>query len=237
MIPAEEFMSLKNCFFLVLGLQLASVPAFAQMVEVQDEPAPVQEAPKSTPATGKKKAGSYFQTRKANKPAAESPRQPAGDGAPRYLALHVGGFFSDQGYNWGHGDQEDIGKFNMGLTYRLGEWVNSMDWALRVEYTTYSLDEGTARKISFLPIITFPDANSKFPLYFGAGVGAGFFVKQLAKESALAVDYQLFGGARFLNVIDQVGFMVEAGLKNHLQLFSDGQFNGVFINVGAVFTF
>jgi hypothetical protein len=47
----------------------------------------------------------------------------------------------------------------------------------------------------------------------------------------------LVAGARFLNVIDTMGFMIETGLKNHIHLLSDGQFNGVFVNVGTVFTF
>lgn len=230
-------MSLKPCILIAIGMHFAALPASAQMVEVQD--APVQDAPASkAPATGKKKAGSYFQTRQQAK-AGETARAPAAEVAAgsHVMMIHAGSFFSDQGYNWGRGKQDDIGKFNAGVTYRFGEWVNSMDFSMRFEYTTYSLDEGAARKLSFIPVLTFPDAASGFPLYFGAGIGPGFFIKQLPKESAVALDYQLFAGARFLNLIDQVGFMVETGLKNHLQLFSDGQFNGVYVNVGAVFTF
>lgn len=224
----------KRHLILLLTVVFAT-PVFAQMVEVND-------AANTTPATGKAKAGKYFQPRKAQREAtpARAPAQDAG-GAPRYLALHIGTFVSDSAYKWGLGNQEDIGELNAGLTYRLGEWVNSMDFALRVEYTSYSLPgngpDDSAGKISVLPVITFPDANSRFPLYFGAGLGAGFFVKNIRKESALALDYQLFGGARFLNVIETLGFMAEIGLKNHLHILSDGQFNGVFINVGTVFTF
>jgi hypothetical protein len=74
-------------------------------------------------------------------------------------------------------------------------------------------------------------------LYFGAGAGLGIFVKQLPSESQLALDYQLIGGARFLDVFDNVGIIVEAGLKNHLMLDFSGQYNGVFVNAGAVFAF
>lgn len=210
-----------------LALVLLSAPVWAQMVEVQDD------EPAAT-ATGKEKAGEYFQDRKKPAPRATSS---AGGAAPRYLALHAGGFFNGDGYKWGNGDQGGIAKVNAGLDYRLGEWVNSADLALRVDFTTYSLDEGSARKLSLGAIVTFPDVNSNFPLYFGAGLGAGFFVKQIRGESALALDYSLLGGVRFLNVFDQVGFMVETGIKNHLHLFSDGQFNGIFINVGTVFAF
>jgi len=212
-----------SCIFVLI-----SQPVWAQMVEIKDDPAP---------ASGKEKAGEYFQDRKAAKPAGPSESAPDSGSAPRYLALHVGTFFSGDGYRWGKGDQSNIGKLNAGVDYRLGEWINSADFALRVDYTSFSLDEGNARKLSIGGIVTFPDANSRFPLYFGAGLGAGFFLKQLNAESVLALDYSLIAGARFLNVIDQVGFLVETGIKNHLHLFSDGQYNGIYINVGTVFAF
>jgi hypothetical protein len=198
------------------------------MVEVKDDGSTAKPA---APATGKAKAQEYFQGRAPRKPSADS------GATPRYLALHIGSFFTSQAYKWGRGDQDDIGKLNAGLTYRLGEWINSADMAMRVEYTNYQLDEGSARKLSFSGIVTFPDSNSRFPLYFGGGLGAGIFIKQLSGEGALALDYQLIAGARFLDVFENVGFMVETGLKNHLHLASDGQFNGVYLNVGAVFAF
>lgn len=210
---------------LLLALLLVTSQAFAQAVEVKDNG-----------ETGEKRAREYFQKRPKN----ETPysRRPASEGGtPRYLALHVGSFFTSQAYKWGHSEQGDKAKLNVGLTYRLGEWVNSMDLALRVDYTTYDFPEGQARKLSADFIFTFPDANSRFPLYFGAGIGPGFMIKQIADESILALDYSLIAGARFLNVIESMGFMVETGLKNHIHLLSDGQFNGVFVNVGTVFTF
>lgn len=225
-------------WFIVSLFALMSLPVWAQMVEVPDDPAT---AP-APPASGKEKAGSYFRERKATKPSpppatARSAASDDSGATPRYLALHVGTFFTSDGYKWGNGDQANIGKLNAGVDYRLGEWVNSADLALRVDFTSYGLDEGSARKLSIGGIVTFPDSNSRFPLYFGAGLGAGFFVKQIHNESALALDYSLLAGVRFLNVIDQVGFLVETGIKNHLHLFSDGQFNGIYINVGTVFAF
>jgi hypothetical protein len=212
---------------LLLTLLLVSSQAFAQAVEVRDNG-----------DTGEKRAREYFQKRPKNEPQETYSRRPASEGAaPRYLALHVGSFFTSQAYKWGHSEQGDKGKLNVGLTYRLGEWVNSMDLAMRVDYTTYDFPEGQARKLGADLLFTFPDANSRFPLYFGAGIGPGFMIKQIADESILALDYSLVAGARFLNVIDTMGFMIETGLKNHIHLLSDGQFNGVFVNVGTVFTF
>ena len=214
---------------LLACLLISSHLSFAQIVEVQDQPAPQE--------TGREKAQEYFRDRQAAPPT-KTFRGPSSDGpAPRLLMLHVGTFFSSDAYKWGRGDQDDIGKLNAGVTYRIGEWVNSMDLAFRFDYTNYDLDEGPARKLSFGAIITFPDANSRFPLYFGGGLGAGIFMKQIDSEGALALDWSLLAGARFLDVIDNVGFFVESGMKNHLHLLSDGQFNGVFFAVGTVFAF
>lgn len=156
-----------------------------------------------------------------------------------YLAIHFGGFISDKAYNWGNRDREnDIGDATIGLTYRIGEWRNSMDLAVRVDYQGYGLAGGGApSKLSFMPLITFPDASSRFPLYFGVGIGLGIFTHNVNSESALSLDYQLLAGARFFEVFNNMGFFVEAGIKNHVLLLSDGQFNGTFIAAGPVFTF
>lgn len=225
--------------WLVIALSFTCAASWAQMVEVSDDQ---QEAPPlSQPTTGKKRAAEYFKHRKSSSSGPAAPAAPADSGGqvyyPRYLAIHVGSFFSNSGYKWGKGDQDDIGKLNAGVTYRLGEWVNSMDLALRVDYTNYDLDEGDARKLGFGAIITFPDANSQFPLYFGGGLGAGLFLKQISGESVVALDYSLLIGVRVQNLIDRVGFLFETGIKNHLFLLSDGQFNGVFFNIGTCFNF
>lgn len=156
-----------------------------------------------------------------------------------YLAIHLGGFISDKAYNWGAFDNEtDVGDATVGLTYRVGEWRNSMDLAVRVDYQGYGLKGGgSPSKISFLPVITFPDSSSRFPLYFGIGIGLGIFTHNVHDESALSIDYQIVGGARFFEVIGNTGFFIEAGLKNHFMILSDGQFNGTFVAAGPVFTF
>jgi hypothetical protein len=216
----------------VVALGTASA-ARAQMVEMPEDP--------PAAGSGQDKASGYMRDRKSNKaaaaaPAAEKAADPDGPAA-RYLDVHFGGFFDSQAYRWGDGDQNNIGKFIAGVDYRLGEWVNTADLMLRVDYQTYALDEGDARKLSIGGIVTFPDANSRFPLYFGVGLGAGFFLKQIHDSSAMSIDYSILAGARFLNVFDRLGFMVETGLKDHLHLFSEGQFNGIYINVGTVWMF
>ena len=188
----------------------------------------------SQPVVGRDAAAKYFQKRDV----AENSNGGVTGANDHYLALHYGRLMSSQSYDWGRGGQEDdVGKNNFGLTYRMGEWVNSMDLNLRVDYTDYEVSGEKPTKISFMPLITFPDANSRFPLYFGAGIGLGVFLKQIDSKSALSLDYQLVAGARFFNVFENTGFFIEAGLKNHLLILSSGQYNGTFLAGGLVFTF
>ncbi|MBX3041292.1 MAG: acyloxyacyl hydrolase [Bdellovibrionaceae bacterium] len=155
-----------------------------------------------------------------------------------YLAIHYGRFMNAQSWDWGQKGREDkTGSNNYGLTYRVSEWNNAMDWSLRVDFTEYNVAGERPLKMSLLPVLTFPDASSRFPLYFGAGAGLGIFFKQIDGESPLSFDYQLMMGARFFNIFENVGFFIETGMKNHLLLTSSGQFNGVYLSGGAVFTF
>ncbi|HWU44297.1 MAG TPA: hypothetical protein VN132_12690, partial [Bdellovibrio sp.] len=147
-------------------------------------------------------------------------------------------YVSSQSYDWGkQGQQNGVGGNGLDLTYRMGEWYKSMDLNLRVGYNEYDVGGEDASKLSFMPMITFPDASSRFPLYFGAGVGLGIFLKQANGKSPLSLDYQLVAGARFFDVVENTGFFIEAGLKNHLLITSSGQLNGTFLAGGLVFTF
>lgn len=155
-----------------------------------------------------------------------------------FLALHYGRFVSGEAYSWDKkGTVDDVGKNQFGLTYKFTDAYESLDMAIRVDYLEYELGEKDPTKLSFMPVITFPQASTGFPLYFGIGAGLGVFLKQESGKSALSFDYQLFAGARFFNVFENTGFFIEAGLKNHLHLLSTGQFNGTYLATGLVFTF
>jgi hypothetical protein len=191
---------------------------------------------------GKKAASRYFE--KSEK--SEKKRSVASGPADHYLAIHLGFFLDSDAYNWGsspapnsvnYNHVDDPGKLNIGVTYRMGEWTSSMDLNLRAEFQTFQLGDEKPLKLSIMPLITFPDSNSQFPLYFGAGAGPGIFFKQSQGESAISIDYQLLAGARMFDVVENTGFFIEFGLKNHLLLLSDGQYNGVFVSTGALFTF
>ena len=189
----------------------------------------------SPPHVGRKAAQKYMgKTGKES-----SSREPASSGSAEahYLAIHIGTFLGDDAYKWGSDHESNVGKFNMGLTYRIGEWANSADFAFRADFSNYSVGGGSATKLSLLPVVIFPDATSHFPLYFGGGLGPGFYLKQISGQSAVSLDYQLFLGARFFNLLQSTGFFIESGVKNHFHLLSNGQYNGSFLAIGALFTF
>lgn len=214
---------------LLLALTFFFSYSEAQKVEVDDDA--VQEAPVRQ-ETGRKAASKYFQQRRRG-PASKS----GGGNNAHYMSLHLGKAFNESSNKWGNNNVDDVGRLNLGVTYRIGEWMNSMDLMFRAELFTYSLNEGNPVKLSLMPMVLFPDASSRFPIYFGAGAGAGIFLKQIRNESALSLDYQFVAGARFFDVFDSVGMMFEIGMKNHLLLTSDGQYQSVFAAAGAVFNF
>ncbi|NQY99731.1 MAG: hypothetical protein HRT45_03560 [Bdellovibrionales bacterium] len=221
--------------------------AYAQIEVYDDESG--SETRQAKPKTGRDAAADYFIKRKQNRSDARQPSKPGrvGDYRPatrsvasngdRFLSLSAGVFFDNESYAWGEDNQDDVANFTAGVTYRVGEWVSSMDMNFRADITSYTLDEGDALKISMMPIVTFPDARSGFPLYFGAGGGLGVFFRQIDDESHLSFDYTIMAGARIMEVIEGMGVMMEVGMKNHVLLLSDGQFNGAYFSIGSVFEF
>ncbi len=185
---------------------------------------------------GKKAADQYFIERQSN-PQVRARKSRARLANAHYLSLHLGGYIEDDSYVWGDGDDVDVGRLSVGLSYQFGEWVNSTDLLMRIDFLSFRLKEGDSTKMSIMPLVTFPDAKSGFPLYFGAGVGAGVFFKQIEGESTLSLDYQMLVGARFFDVLGSVGMSLETGLRNHIHILSDGQFNSTFIQAGTIFVF
>lgn len=190
---------------------------------------------KGVKKTGREQAQEYFKSdAEKNKESSSSKSVASSD---HYLALHFGNFIQGDAWSWGQKEkQKKTGGASAGVTYRYEEWGQT-DLNIRIDYNEYSVLNEKPQKLSFMPVIIFPEASSKFPLYFGAGAGLGIYFKQLPDESNVAFDYQLFMGARFFNVYGATGFFIETGIKNHLHLTSDGQFNGTYLALGAVFTF
>lgn len=185
--------------------------------------------------TGKDTAQEYFQADVEKK--SPPPEETFIQRDDHYLALGLGSHMQGDAWNWGQKDkQKSAGAASAGITYRYDEWGQT-DLNIRIDFNEYSVVNEKPLKMSLMPIIVFPEASSRFPLYFGAGAGLGVFFKQVQDESNISFDYQLFMGARFFNVYGSTGFFIETGLKNHLHLTSDGQFNGTYLVAGAVFTF
>jgi hypothetical protein len=209
-------------------------------VDVSNEaPAPVQAAPATRqPVVGRQAAQKYMSPKRQSAAAEDHDSSAKGGDFNHYFSVGVGSSVSDKAYHWGGGDTlSNVEKFSINVNYRFGEWVNVADLSLRTEYTSYSVRGVNTRQIGLIPLVTFPDVSSRFPLYFGLGIGPGFFINQYPGDSFFAIDYTILAGLRFLNVFNNVGFFAEGGLKNHFLVFSEGQFNGYFITLGAVFAF
>jgi hypothetical protein len=155
----------------------------------------------------------------------------------RLMMLHVGSYSSSTSYEWKDSvKRQGVGKATYGVTYLWDQW-NGLDLNLRFDFNEYKLDDVRATKLSIMPLWTLPMAETKFPLYFGFGLGAGVYFSQVDDESSLSLDYQLISGARFLDIYENLGAFIEFGLKNHLHILSDGQLNGTALSAGVVFTF
>jgi hypothetical protein len=224
--------------FLILMIfvsALTSFNALATKVEVKDNGSTDgTEVASSSDENGEAKARKFFR-----KPAAaqKAVSKSSADG-DHYLALHLGTFFNTDSYQWGQNPHTtNTGKIMAGLSYRMGTLGALADWLIRADFMSYSLPESTALQLGLIPMITIPDSSSQFPLYFGVGAGPGIFFTQVPGESSLSFDYQLVGGVRLFSVFDQTGFFLESGLKNHILLLTDGQFNGFFLATGAIFSF
>lgn len=191
------------------------------------------------PRVGRAAAAKYFEKRAPDEASTEERlSSETSSVSDHYLAIHLGRFVSGSAWEWGRPDREDnAGTWSYGLTYRLYEWGHASDVLLRVDFNEYDVANERPLKMSILPMIILPDASARFPLYFGVGAGLGVFFRQVKDESSLSFDYQLVAGARFFNVSGNTGFFIETGMKNHLLLTSTGQYNGVFLSGGALFTF
>lgn len=195
-------------------------------------------AAEGAPKVGRAAAAKYFQANPDAQKASRYVASESGSSGDRYLAFGASTFTKSESFSWGKTNkEEDVGKWGVDLNYRISEYNSLLDYSLRVNYNEYEPNGQRVNKMAFLMAASFPDATSRFPLYFGAAAGPGVFFNQIADESRVTLDYQLFMGLRLFEIFEKTGFYIEGGLRNHLQLTSDGQLNGTYISAGAVFTF
>ncbi|MGZ3690129.1 MAG: hypothetical protein ACXVAX_01415 [Pseudobdellovibrio sp.] len=193
------------------------------------------------PKVGRAAAAKYFQ-KNADQPQTAD-RYTASEGGAIGAGDHImtiGGtvFTKSDAYDWGKVSSEsDVAKWGIDMSYRLSQYNSLLDYSLRVSYAEYEPTNKRTNKLIFMYAATLPDATSRFPIYFGAAAGGGVFLNQLPDESPVTLDYSVFLGLRLFDLFQKTGFYVEGGLKNHLQLTSDGQLNATYLSTGAVFTF
>jgi hypothetical protein len=107
--------------------------------------------------------------------------------------------------------------------------------------STYELDlqkfsDGNQEfsKLAFLYHLSFPRRLS-FPVYLGAGVGPGYFLRQNRGFSEFSLDYKAYAGLRLHNDFGQ--YFLQAGMKNHIHVLDSGQFIGWYISSGVAYSF
>lgn len=239
------FFSLKHkagrvLFFLLMGLTLLQPWAFAERTLVEDNIPLSDSMLESRPSSWNESSSSNSNQPRVGRAAAQKyfvkePQYESGINT-RLLSLHIGGYLKSRAHQWGSQPKsQHVGLETMGVTYKIGEWTRTMDLNLRVDYFQYQVDQEKPIKVSFLPLLTFPDAATNFPLYFGMGAGVGLFLNQLERESSLSLDYQLIFGFRWTDLWNRGGIFIESGIKDHFHLLSDGQFSSQFLTAGAVF--
>lgn len=224
---------MKNYIILGLIISAMGIVAHAQRTEVDDKGRPSVRGEREIP-TGRRAAEQYM-NREVDGPVRD--RGGINTSGTHFMALQIGPYVDSQIHHWGVKDKDNDGKMTAAVTYRMGEWVNSTDFLIRLGWQGVEINDNTTSKLSFMPIISFPDARAKFPIYFGAGLGLGIFLDQVDDESSLSLDYTILLGTRFFNVVDTVGLMLEVGLDNHIFLTSKGQFSGTYVALGTVFEF
>lgn len=194
----------------------------------------------NAPKVGRNAAAKYFQRNPSQVDSSSqySATDNGGGSGDHYLTFGGGAFTKSDSYSWGQsGKETNAAKWGLDMSYKLSSYNSLLDYSLRASYQEYEPAGKKASKLIFMYGVTLPDANSRFPLYFGAALGGGVFLTQIPNESPVTLDYQIYLGMRLFDVFERTGFYLEGGLKNHLQLTADGQLNGTYVSTGAVFTF
>ncbi len=155
----------------------------------------------------------------------------------RYLMLGIGTFLNDDAYEWGGSHKKNVGSGMLTVTYRIGGWPSSMDLWFRAELQSYTVNGDHPEQFEMMPIIAFPDAESRFPMYFGGGIGPGVFLRQVQGSGDLAANYVVMMGVRFPYLFSNGGLYMETGFKGLINLLSQGQQEGVYLSAGGVFVF
>lgn len=154
-----------------------------------------------------------------------------------FLMLLTGPYINSASYAWKGSDKRTgIARNSYGVTYLFDQWHN-IDTNIRIDFTDFQIDDERLLKMSLMPLWTFPMVETRFPLYFGIGAGLGVFFKQVEQESNISLDYQLVTGLRFPDLLENAGFVLEFGMKNHVHVISDGQLNATALSIGAIFSF
>lgn len=176
---------------------------------------------------GKEAAMKYFTKSSKRQLASRSVVDP---GNSNLLAMAVGSLVDSKSYQW---TDNQLSGWNAEIFYHNAS-EGYFGKGYHLELQKFASEDEEFSKVSFLLSFTFPRRLS-FPVYLGVAGGPGYFTKQLRGESAFSFDYKAYLGFRLNEIHSQ--YFVQAGIKNHVHVLSDGQFNGWFVSSGVAYRF
>ena len=151
----------------------------------------------------------YFANRKPN----ENPPQ----GDFRRLGLYIGtSVHGEEGQN----TLKPFSSMVLGLSQRLREFPTVGSADLRVELRSMRLSTHREWLVSVTSVFSLPDVSSGFPVYAGAGGGAGLFPRHLVKKRpVLSLNALLFGGVRMVDWYENAGAFGEVSVQFQLPFY------------------
>ena len=112
------------------------------------------------------------------------------------------------------------------------------DFSLKTEIQNFRLKTDRVTQINITPLFSLPEAQSKFPVYVGLGIGFGFYPYFiLAGKPALSLNGQLFAGLRLINLYKNLGLNGEVVLNMHVPFKERELYMETIANLGLLFSF
>ncbi|MCB0379169.1 MAG: hypothetical protein KDD33_11820 [Bdellovibrionales bacterium] len=182
--------------------------------------------------TGKKAAQKYFVKKGEEGRSTASTSITSAGNYKGLFTLSAGTLFASKSYNWA--EQQSPTGWSLQLDYHRRLKSSFFATVYQLEMQKFQTSPREASKLSFLFGVTVPK-NLEFPVYIGVAAGPGIFLKQLAGESLLTLDYKGFVGLRYNQ--DHSQFFLESGVKNHVNVLSDGQLSSWFLASGVAYKF
>lgn len=107
-----------------------------------------------------------------------------------------------------------VSSASLSFTQKVAEIRNVGDIQLRPSLLVSQMETGKEISLELSSLMTFPEIQRRFPLYYGAGLGLGFYpFYVLEKKSTLSFHSSFLLGLRFFEIYYNLGGGLEFDLK------------------------